>query len=181
MAFAALAFASISARAQSEGQPVPVIVDGLWSRGYAKAVCEAEIGGAPNTEFNFQKHRCGGLNPVAAALAFEDKLMNDLRVRSRCATMTIARYNGPTDTSLELYRLMAAPHWSLALSFKPAALLQAWSLSNGKGNNSRGESENPERMASDICSAILLADPDIPAADRKPRPNTTAENVGFLR
>src|SRR5262249_15939066 len=88
----------------------------------------------------------------------KDKLMNHLRTNARCQSLIVVQYNGPMETSIELYRLMAAPHWSLTLDFNPAAPLQTWSLSNEVGTYSRGESESLERMASDICNTIMRAD-----------------------
>jgi hypothetical protein len=151
----------------SESRPISVIVDGWWSRGYAQASCEAEISDAVDTDLVLQKLRCAKLDPAAAALDFEDKLMNYMRANVRCGTMIVARYKGPSESSVGLYRLMAAPHWSLALNFKPAALLQTWSLSNGNGAYSQGESETLERMAGDICAAVLRADPEAPTVKDK--------------
>jgi len=142
----------------SEGKRTSVILDGWWSRGYAQASCEAESADASEIGHVFQRDRCAEFNPATATLDFEDKLMNHLRTDARCQSLIVARYNGPMETSIELYRLMAAPHWSLTLDFRPAAPLQTWSLSNEVGTYSRGESESLERMASDICNTIMRAD-----------------------
>src|SRR5262245_23583325 len=133
----------------SEGKRTSVILDGWWSRGYAQASCEAESADASEIGHVFQRDRCAEFNPATATLDFEDKLMNHLRTNALCQSLIVARYNGPMETSIELYRLMAAPHWSLTLDFK---------LSNEVGTYSRGESESLERMASDICNTIMRAD-----------------------
>jgi len=155
-------------------EPLSLIVDGWWSRGYAQSNCETDMAAAPGHELNFQKARCAGSEPATAAADFEDKLMNDLRSNARCRNTPVARYSGPTETSVELYRLMASPHWSLALNFKPAALLQSWSLRDENGNQLQGESETLERLASDICTEILRASRERPPVEDRPQPNATA-------
>lgn len=160
-----------------EGNPTLVIVDSWRSVRYAQEGCEAELSDAPQTELPFKKFRCAKLNPATAAIEFEDRMVSYLRANTRCGNLIVARYNGPTEASIELYRLMAAPHWSLALRFKPAALLQGWILSNENGAHSQGESDSVGKVADNICNAILHAEQDTASDEDSASANETASAV----
>ena len=170
----------VPARILAEGRRTTVVLDGWWSSSYAQASCETAMAGAADSAPDFQRARCAALDPRIAVRDFEDKLMKSLRGDGRCGQKTVARYNGPSETSIGVYQLMAAPHWSLALNFKPAALLQAWSLSNENGPYSQGESESLDRMASDICAAMLRAEHDAPVVEVRAHGNGTS-SLSVLR
>jgi hypothetical protein len=135
-------FASIvifAASAASADQAV--IIDGWWSKDYAKESCRlAKALGCENgTACSSQVAACSHGDADGEVANFLAEVRLKMAQSQSCDNVTVALFSQPGDASKAVQGLLAGPHKTLIVDYVPGAEKQSWDLNGLQGRGGADE------------------------------------------
>jgi hypothetical protein len=161
--------------AQAARRNAAVVIDGGWSRDYARKACDqakafpdeetasrirnSGCGAVPGCpEMMARVHACtSATGPNAEVAQFEDGLMREVAANAACKGAAFARYGGPdAKPSAAEQVVMSKSHWELSIDYVAGAARQRWSLQYlGEDEVVQQDSATVAQMAGDVCAILF--------------------------
>jgi hypothetical protein len=122
-----------------------VIVDGWWSKDYAKSACTLAL---PKTAEEQSACALGDPDYGYGAAPFLQGVASSMTTDPNCVGVTVSYFWSPKSTSKETLAREEKPHKALIVDYVPGYDQQNWDLDGAGGRGT------PKEIAADVCFAM---------------------------